>query len=200
MKSFRNLFTLLVFCALGMTTSAQSGFGIRAGVNIANQSFEGGGFSIKPDSKVGFDVAILYNAAFPGGFAIQPEVHFAQAGFKLDLGTIGSGDAELNYIQIPILFKYDLLSANDNLALSPFVGPYVSVGVSGKQGDIDIEFDGDYKRLDYGAVLGAMIRFTPGFFIDARYNIGLANVSDAQDVDDVKIKNEILGFGVGFIF
>lgn len=200
MKTMKYLFTALGLCALGLPVWGQSGFGVRAGLNVANQSIELGGISIKPDNKIGFDVAILYNAAFDGGFAIQPEVHWAQAGFKAEIANLGTGEASLNYIQVPVLFKYDLLSNNDNLAISPFVGPYVSVGVSGTQGDIDIEFDGDYKRLDYGVVFGAMFQFNPGFFFDVRYNLGLADISDAQSVSDITLKNEILGIGVGFIF
>ena len=200
MKSFKTLITVALMLTFAGTSWAQSGFGIRLGANVANQSFKSDGITVNPDSKIGLDAGLVYNAAFDGGFAIQPEIHFAQAGYKLDLGSLGDGDAELNYIQIPILFKYDVLSTNDNIALSPFVGPYVAVGISGKAGDVDIDFDGDYKRLDFGAILGAMVQFNQGFFFDVRYNLGLANVSDDSSVDDVKVKNEILGFGIGYMF
>jgi len=184
--------------------SAQSGFGIRAGINFANQNISVDGIGdLDTDSKGGLDVAILYNAAFESGFAIQPEIHYAQSGYKGEI-TINNLTqevvAELNYVQVPILFKFDVLGVTDNISLSPFIGPYVALGVTGDVQDIEIDWDEDYNRLDYGGVLGVMLQFTPGFFVDARYNFGLANIAHDEDSDRIEIKNAIFGLGVGFIF
>jgi opacity protein-like surface antigen len=51
--------------------------------------------------------------------------------------------------------------------------------------------------LDYGLGIGAAYEFPMGLFVDARYNLGLANISDD---DNYKVNNTGMMVGLGYRF
>ena len=52
------ILSLLVVAAFSATSFAQ--LSLKAGVNLANQSLESGGFSLDPSSKIGFLIGANY--------------------------------------------------------------------------------------------------------------------------------------------
>ena len=191
---------LIVALALSLASvgvHGQTGFGIRAGVLFANQDFESIGLGTDAKGKLGLDLGVVYNARLGNGFFVQPEVRFAQMGFTFDGLSITDLDANLNYVRIPILIKYDLLQDQTSLTISPFIGPYLGILVST---DIDLDnfFNENlYQSTDAGAELGIMVNTRGGFFIDVRYLLGIQNIIDLEQGE---IRNKALNFGVGYIF
>ena len=53
------------------------------------------------------------------------------------------------------------------------------------------------KSLDYGLGIGAGYELTSGLFFDARYNLGLANISD---VDGFDVGTSSIQIGLGYRF
>ena len=85
-------------------------------------------------------------------------------------------------------------------------GPYVAVGLAGKQKDDDIKVDafsdeGGLSRFDGGLSFGAGIGFDK-FYFGLGYDLGLANILNDEiwDTDEVKDRNRSFHITVGFNF
>ena len=196
MKVFLMAASVMICC---LTAGAQ-GFGVRAGVLISQQDYEESGINFDSESRVGLDLAILYEAVLGGNLAIQPELHFIQKGSSIqDAGT--NLDVRVDYLEAAILLKLAIIGNSGGLSISPFLGPSAGYAMSGDQNGIDFDFDGDdIKRLDFGAHVGASFKLplgALGLFADIRYYFGIADISD---ISTRNITNQGVGIGAGIIF
>lgn len=64
--------------------------------------------------------------------------------------------------------------------------------------EIDFGSDGEYKRPDFGLNFLAGFQIRSGLNIHAGYGLGFAAIN--RDDKDVKIKNSVISFGLGFMF
>lgn len=112
-------------------------------------------------------------------------------------------EEDLNYIDIPVLFKYKPLEI-----LNVYAGPQASFFLNGKYeyGNEGVGFDDrdDFEKLDYGFVVGAGLEFG-ALFVDARYSLGLNNSLKDREIGDVVLededaKNNGVQVSVGFLF
>ncbi|NBC08282.1 MAG: outer membrane beta-barrel protein [Bacteroidetes bacterium] len=207
---------MLALAAVATTIQAQTtSFGLRAGLNSATINFEDEtGLGIEPDSRIGLDLALMASLGITEEFSIQPELHFIQKGFRLDLdfgvGDVVESQVLVNYLEIPVLAKY----AFGGETLQGFVngGPSIGYGLSGKskaksngveeEEDLDFKEDG-VKRTDFSFVFGGGLSIKAGpatVFLDIRYLLGLTNIDDSGDDDSPKQRNRGLGFGLGVLF
>ena len=77
-------------------------------------------------------------------------------------------DAHINYFDIPLLIKYGV-SLENNMALLPFFGPYVSFSLAK---------DSKYlKRSDMGFKLGCGLEWN-NLYAEAFYQFGVVNIAD----------------------
>jgi hypothetical protein len=195
MKKQTLLVVLAVFAFAPMAFSQLSG-GIRLGVNLANQKYDADGISVTPDSKLGILGGLYLTANLSDKIAIQPELHFASMGSKVDL--LGEEiKTKLSYLSVPVLFRYNI-TENFNLQ----VGPQLGFLVSAKE-----EFDGDsedvkdaYKGIDFGAAIGLGVDFGK-INGGLRYVAGLSNTFDSDgDINssDFTVKNNSFQIFVGY--
>jgi hypothetical protein len=111
----------------------------------------------------------------------------------------------LDYIEIPILFKYKFPAQKINFAL--FAGPYVAlkarakgtftVSGSGYEESEDVDLE-DVKSTDFGLTFGADAAYKIGkgcIIIDLRYSLGLVEIADGSDA-----KNSAFTLMLGFAF
>lgn len=203
MKTLLKTFTF--FFALSLITSstqAQINFGVRAGVNLANQTFEQDGLTIEPDGKLGLTFGVLADVGLTDNLSIQPEVDFIQKGMQLELEFFGEttkSKQTWNYIEIPVLVKYKF--GTDAVKAAVMAGPSLGFALSAKDDtdgvETDLDFDEDgVKRGDLGFNFGGMVGFG-NFFVDLRYQLGLSNLADD---DEVTVNNKGLILGVGYMF
>ena len=116
-----------------------------------------------------------------------------------------------NYINLPVLAK----ATFGRNAVKGYinVGPYAGYMVSGKStvyingetysGKIDFEKNKNVNRLDFGIVSGLGLAFETGggnMILDARYNLGLAPVSDKTVFEEGKDTNSVFAVTVGYLF
>jgi hypothetical protein len=134
---------LLVSLAMLLAVSvAFSQFGIKGGLNLgtfggADKAINPGMFdaslanlpSMEPKNRTGFTAGLSYKAGFIPILAIQMEVLYTQKGavYELSLpaafgGGSGKGTFKLDYVDIPVLVKFNLPV--------PVVSPYIEGGVS----------------------------------------------------------------------
>lgn len=173
-------------------------FGIRAGGVISKTDFESSNPAEDPESKFGGDLAIL--AAFPiggGFFTLQPELHWLQKGYKI--ADVNNGDdiiSTLNYLELPLLLRVNF---GGSLRVFAFAGPSIGYLLSGEISDGTFTRDAaDYlDAIEYSGHLGLGVGLGT-FEVDIRYMAGLSDISDTQDLSDVK--NSSLGAGLTLKF
>ncbi|MDI9257431.1 porin family protein [Flavobacterium sedimenticola] len=138
--------------------SSDMKFGVKAG--YINSNFTG---DYDTDATSGFYVGGLVDFSISEKFHVQPELLYSMEGAK---------DAALNFVRIPVMAKYYVMEGL-NLQAGPQFG-FVAGGDDIKD---------NVKSLDYGLGIGAGYELESGLFFDARYNLGLANISDIDGVD-----------------
>ena len=222
--------TLTLLGLFAMSTSAlaqqEVKFGPKAGVNFATLNGKDAG-----DAKmaIGFHVGAFAEIKFNDKFAVQPEVLFSAQGAKVkESGTEvvmgvpvnyeAEGKTKLNYINIPIMAKYYI---TDNFAVE--AGPYVgflmtaeteyeatmsAAGISQTEKSTE-DIKDISNSIDFGVGVGASFNLDSGFFIGARYNLGLTKVGKEynETVNGIEIsaeaadvKNGVIQVGVGYKF
>lgn len=190
--------------ALLMTAGAQAqtGYGLKAGVNLPKTKVDLGNSSYTTDASTNFYITGYANIYAGQNFAIQPGISLQGKGGKLEEAGIKS-TTNLMSIEIPVNAVYYIpTGASGSLFLG--AGPYVGFNIAGqnKTGDTktDLEFGSgltETKVVDYGANFQGGYKFANGFLINAGYGLGLGNLSNAANVTS---NNRVLSFGVGFEF
>lgn len=152
--------------------------GAKGGLNFATMS---DGF----DTRTGFVVGGFAKFSIPDSpLSIQPEALYSQQGGEQD-----GSEIRIDYLQVPVLFKF-AMSQGGTAEPNLFAGPYAGLRLTAEQdggtgflgGSTNIE--NRTESVDYGLALGGGIDIEVGnsiFTMDARYNLGLADVFN--DVD-----------------
>lgn len=168
---------LTVFAALMVfAASAQFKGGVKAGLNLANTSGDVEG----DDMLIGFHVGLYGQFDLSDALTLQPEVLYYGAGDKQ-----GDESIKLNYLAIPVMFKYKL-GDMFNVQAGPQLGLLLSTDPS--------ELKDGLKGTDFGLNLGLGATFSK-FSVDARYSLGLANIVDS---DDFEGKNNVIQISLGY--
>lgn len=188
--------TILTLAALSLFTlvsQAQSGLGIRGGVNF----FNFGGSDVSENdytNRAGFHAGVY--GSFGGGVvAVEPGVFYSVKGTQND-DAINSR-AVLDYVDVPVLFR---LRAGEGFNI--FAGPQVSFLTKSK-------FEGDFggstvtlgtdnvRDVDTGLVFGLGYNLPKGLNIQGSYDYGLTPVFKESDDD---IFNRGFKVSLGYTF
>lgn len=180
------LFSLVACIALSFAANAQ--LGVRAGLNIANQSISVGGADVSFDSRIGAQLGLVYETMINENVSFRPGIMYSMKGFKITDGTTEQ-TSKVDYLDIPLDFTYKLAAGSNKISLH--AGPYVGVLLSAKVGDEDNKES--YNSVDFGANLGLAYEL-PSFTIGFNYGLGLANIANVEDGDDSSAKNTNLSF------
>lgn len=173
-------FSLFAWNAQGQSAS----FGVKAGANFSNLkvSFDEG--SASPDGATSFYAGAFVDLGISEKVHLQPEALYSIEGAK---------DADVTYLDIPVMFKYYLIEAFNIQA-----GPQFGILLDAEGGT-----DG-LKTANVGVNFGAAYELPGGFFVDARYNLGLSNIADIENdpgfTEDVSLKTKNFQLGVGYRF
>src|SRR5687768_17620221 len=89
---------LLVFAG---TATAQTTFGVKAGLNLANLSISEADDTFEPENRTGFVAGVFVTMRGGGIFAFQPEALISMQGAKFTDGT-DSGTAKIDYFKLPL--------------------------------------------------------------------------------------------------
>lgn len=216
----KSFLTFLGLVAISTTAVAQQEvkFGPKAGVNFANITGKDA-----EDNKmlIGFHVGAFAEIKFNEKFAIQPEILYSAQGAKQEgsqtiAGVTSSYEAtaKTSYINVPIMAKY-YVAPSFAVELGPYVGFLMSSDLESKStvGSVTSEDETDMKdftnSIDFGLGAGVSYNLDNGFFIGARYNLGLTKLGkdSSQTVGGMEIstealdtKNAVIQVGVGYKF
>lgn len=210
----KKIFTLCltVFLLGAVTETYAQTFGIKAGVNLANQTAKDDDDSYDDDykSKIGFNVGVTLDIPISDVVSFETGLIASSKGSKVE-GTGFEAKTNLLYVDIPLTAKFSF-EINRDSKFYIAAGPYVGIGLSGKstskvdgldEQEEDIkwgsdEAEDDLKRLDYGAQINIGAEFS-GFQIGAGYGLGLANIAPS-DANGFKATNRVISVTVGYRF
>ena len=195
---------LIIFIAVALlfTYSADSfaqTFGVRGGLNMTNMLSKSDAHTADLKAIVGFHIGGTAEFEITDMFSFETGLFLMTMGFKNE-GELVDYKTNLLYLNIPITAKarYEL----DNFSLYGLFGPYIGLGLSGKNNSVDIEWgsgDSDnLKRFDFGWTIGAGVEYE-AFMAGLSYNLGLANIA-AQTEGGYKAKNRAFLISVGYRF
>jgi|SRR5436190_10867271 len=161
-------------------------FGLKAGVNFSTIKISDGDYY---DSKTGFHVGGLAHIHVAKHFAIQPEVLYSTQG-----ANRGSTKHKENYINVPVLGQY-MTNTGFRLQTGPQVGFVVSA--KSETGDVEVDIKDQVNTVEFGWSFGASYICKFGFGLDARYNLGISNITETESVT---AKNRVFQVGAFYQF
>ncbi len=196
----KKLLVIVSFLSVAMmeATAQSFSFGARGGMNVANQSISASGASVSPSSKIGYLIGGYAKIMFTDNIGIQPELFFSSVGSTWPSSLTGaSGDAtfRMNYISIPVFFRYNVTD-NFHLLAGPPVGILVTANgiYSGQTTDVK----SDFNSSDIGGTFGAGMDFGP-FNAGVRYNFSFGNVATSGgSFSGTTVKNNAIQIVIGY--
>jgi hypothetical protein len=220
MKNLTKL--IIVVIAFTMTTGlfAQD-FAVKAGLNLSNMLMKEDGDTYSDDFKMrtGFHVGATVEFPINELFSFETGLLLSTKGFKVSEEETYDGetyeyDEKLNllYFDIPLTAKVSFDAGG--VKIYGLFGPYLGMGLTGKYkweetyaGDTEsdeesVEWGSDadedhLKRFDFGLTMGAGVEIS-SIQIGLTYGLGLANISSADDEEQVN--NRVLGISFGYKF
>ncbi len=163
--------------------------GIKGGLNVYNIHTNS---SSKYDPKAGFHLGLLGHIHLARQLAFQPELTYSLQGAQYT--TLGVDTrVRLGYINMPLLLQY-MFNNGFRLQAGPQIG--FLVNAKNKTGSVESNIKDDMKKVDFAFGLGIGYVHPPsGIGIDARYNIGLSDISKTNSS-----KSTNMGFQLGVFF
>ena len=187
------LLSLAAAVLLSSAAMAQFHIGVKAGTNITKVD----GKSFKDEFRYGYHLGGFMEVRMGNKFVLQPEVLWNQFATKLDSNYKnvyqdvfnGNSNIKLNYLSIPIVLNYKLVGSFLSLQAGPQFGILID------QSKTVLQNGGNaFKRGDFSMLAGVQFKVL-AFRLNARYAVGLNNISDLPDDD--KWKNQGFQVSVG---
>lgn len=180
---------------------------------------------LKEKLKAGFLLGAGYQLSF-GNFVVQPELMFIQKGTTKETSVQGpianiseKEKITINYLELPVLFKYSL--GPDALRIFLSAGPSFAVGLGGKgsyEGSIDlgngpvsesydfkVKFENEPEgyegndlyiknKTDVGLQMGGGLVLARKLMVDLRYGLGFSDWGN-----ETNTKNRVFQLSVGVL-
>ena len=158
-------------------------FGIKAGVNFSKLS-DASDFK----NQTGFVGGLFAGIDFSNKSGIRIDALYSKQGAKLT-----EGDFDLNYLNIPVVYKHRLISKL-HFQVGPQFGFVLdeNINITQPGGIID---DLDTKNFDISGVVGLGLDMPLGFRLEARYIFGLSDIIDNANYGG---KNRVFSLIIGY--
>jgi hypothetical protein len=185
--------------------------GLKGGLNLSDLSVDDpANPDLDFDNQIDFLAGAFAQFGIGRNFAVQPEVLYSQRGAK-SRGIDPAIKLNLNYIEIPLLLMARLASRESPIYPTLYAGPSVAFPTRCRVteeggGSFDCDDPGadgaiQPTKTDFGLVFGGgfeIIYSRLTVQLDARYNLGLTNLNDSADAQQVSVKNRTWSFMLGF--
>lgn len=185
MKKLLLIFSVISLSAL-CSRAQETNFGLKAGYNSSSVKITNG---TDYDTKSGFHLGGLAHIHISKYFAVQPELVFSAQG-----GERPGSKLQLNYLNLPVALQF-MIGDGFRLQSGPQLG--FLVAAESKFGDVEVKVDDIYSTVDFSWLFGAGYVFDSGLGIDARYNLGINNISDDSDFE---ARNRVFQVGLFYQF
>lgn len=185
----------IVFATGTLVTAQDAKFGVKGGVNFSNIIAGGDSNNIDDENLLtSYHAGIFTQLAVTETFYVQPELLYSRKGSEISFGGLGDAKLRLDYIELPVMFRIQILETI-NIEAGPYAAYLLDSTIADGDNDLITSLDtDDFRKLDYGLAVGA------GFNLDAiefgaRYNYGLASISKNDNLD---YRNSTLSVYVAF--
>lgn len=191
----------------GTAYAQGSAFGLRGGFGPASVSSTE--FAFSEGSVTAFQIGAFMSVFTPTLLTLQPEVQYSRRGFSAFV-IGGEANANLSYVEVPLLFKLGLNDETNRLRPSAILGTFIgfevgcslSGGLEGLGGDPSCDsILAGRGKMDAGVILGAGADYglTGRWFLtgDIRYSLGLLNVAWEEELDRVTSRTWSFMAGAG---
>lgn len=170
--------------------------GLKGGVNSSTITDEGNSSLKRLLGGVG---GVFVGGDVNGNVGIQVEGLYSMRGAK-DTSDASETTLRMNYIDVPVLLRVGAGSGS-GMGFHIFTGPQVSylldAKATNKDLDLSIDIKDELESLDFGWTLGVGMEASR-FQVDARYTMGLKNMSKGGSGSDSAIKNRTFAVMVGY--
>lgn len=189
----KKVFFAFLFAASVGSVHAQVQFGPKAGLNLANIV---GSDADGSKMQAGFYAGGFARLSLTDNIKVQPELLFSAQGAKYENnieGTIINSNLHFNYINVPIMVQY-----HTQMGLFLETGPQIGFLMSAKTKTEGVTSDikDTLKSTDFAWGVGAGYQLGNGLGINARYNVGLSKLDDA---DNSNVKNGVIQVGLFYV-
>ena len=191
----KKILMTVAFAALAIAgANAQTKFGVRAGLNLADVALKSRDVKVETKIRPAFYVGGLAEFAFNDVVLMDAGLTYSNQGFK---AKQGDGALVQHALNLPVWFKYDFAGFRPKAGL--YAGYILSQQLKGNGKTETVESD-LYNHFDYGIGLGAEYNLpNNGLFFEASYNWGLANLDKNGDSKNYS-NNRVIQIGVGYKF
>ncbi|HYF32939.1 MAG TPA: porin family protein [Chitinophagaceae bacterium] len=160
-------------------------FGLKAGINVSALKTN----DQLSDHRSGYYVGGLAHIHLSRQFALQPEVFYSSQGAEYN----SASKTKLNYINVPVLGQY-MFGNGVRLQTGPQVG-FITTAKSTGAGEEAI-VKSSMKDTDFSWIIGASYLSPLRLGIDARYNLGIRDVSK----NNADMRNRLWQVGLFYQF
>lgn len=187
------LLSLIGALLIAQAMMAQFHIGAKAGANITKVA----GKSFTDEFRYGYHLGAFMEVRAGNKFVIQPELLWNQYSTRVDSNYKniyndvfdGNSNVKLNYLSIPLVVNYKLIGSFVSLQAGPQFGILIDNSKTVLQNGGEA-----FKRGDFSMLAGLQFKVL-NFRANARYVVGLNNISDLPDED--KWKNQGFQVSVG---
>jgi hypothetical protein len=194
--------SLAVLASATAVANAQTAprFGVKAGVNYTKFSGDGTDVLGDPEYKFGAVGGLAANFGLSESLSIQPELLYSMKGAELKGGVLEDFNFKLNYLELPIFFRYTLADgAGPFLQAGPQVGYLLNTKISDGDGN-EIKGDNDdFQKLELGYAAAIGYQLESGLSIEGRFNGGINSIGKDDDAYD-QIRNRVFSIQLGYMF
>jgi Outer membrane protein beta-barrel domain len=175
----------------GIATAQHASFGVKGGLNIYNMHNSNGTYY---NPLAGVHVGGLSHIHITDHWAVQPELVFSTQGAKFrNAGT--ETRYNLSYVNVPVLAQY-MFNNGFRVQAGPQIG--FLVHASSRNNELKQHMMDDYNKVDLAFTGGASYQIpNSGFGLDARFNIGVTDISKNSAVNTT---NRGFQAGVFYLF
>lgn len=218
----KKILLLAAVAVTAMSVSAQEfRFGPKAGFAMSTMKIDENQDDLgarKMSPKYTFYIGGMAEYKINDNFGFQAEVLYSPLGAKekidgIDAGVVYVGEqtkVNLGTLLVPVSAKY-FITENFSVAAGANFGVILSakqktvvgsdlfsVDVEGEDGSGEVDIKNDIKKLNIAPFVGVEYMLENGLFFDARYSLGVSNLSN--DGSGGKVTNSFAQIGVGFKF
>ena len=166
----------------GILQAQEFDLGLKAGVNFSQLRD-----AEDLDNRTGLLAGAFVGVKFSDRFAIQPEILYSQQGGNSDFG-----DYHIDYVNVPVIFKFYLIGDVLNVQAGPQFGFVANDDFPEFEA---IEEQVEAESFDMSAAVGAGLDLPFGLRVDARYNFGFT-----ETIENTDAKNGVFSLALGYSF
>lgn len=192
----KTILSLVLLAGITSAANAQTTtrFGVKGGVNYT--TFSGDGVE---DAKYKFGAVggLAANFGFSESLSLQTELLYSMKGVQSKATDL---KFKLNYIELPIMFRYTLSDGKGPfLQAGPQVGYLANAKLSDGDGN-EVEIpENTFQKLELGYVAAVGYQLESGLSIEGRFNGGINSVGKDDGVNDQN-RNRVFSVQLGYMF